>query len=70
MMVVTMVATTASATAAAAITRGMAAAAAMSGESRVRTANQGDPNDREKNRDPKNQCSIHPRILQLTGNLA
>jgi hypothetical protein len=48
----------------------MAAAAAMSGQSRVGTADQGNPNDREKDRDPKNQCSIHPRILQLTGNLA
>ncbi len=43
----------------------MAAAAAMSRDSFARTADEGDSNDREKNRDAENQCSIHPRILQL-----
>jgi hypothetical protein len=42
----------------------------MAGQSLIGTADQGDSNDREKDRDPENQCAIHPRILQLTGTLA
>lgn len=64
MMTVMVAATAATASAATAITGGMAAAAAMASQSLIRTADQGDPDDREKDRDPKNQCAIHPRILQ------
>jgi opacity protein-like surface antigen len=63
-MMATTAATAAAIATAATVTR-MAAAAAMAGHSLVGTADQGDPDDREKDRDPKNQCAIHPRILQL-----
>jgi hypothetical protein len=42
-----------------------AAMAAMTGLSRLLTAQQGDADDREKHRDPKYHSAIHPRILQL-----
>jgi hypothetical protein len=29
----------------------------------VLTTHEGDADDREENRDPKNQCTIHPQIL-------
>jgi hypothetical protein len=47
----------------------IAAVATVTGDGLAVTAQKGDANHREKNRDAKNQCSIHPRILQ-TSNLA
>jgi hypothetical protein len=48
----------------------MAAAAAMTSDGLVGTADEGDSDDRDKHREAEKQCPIHPRILQLTGNLA
>jgi hypothetical protein len=42
----------------------VAAVATVTGHGLAVTAQQGDANHREENRDAKNQCSIHPRILQ------
>jgi len=67
MVMAMMAATAATATT---VTRAMAATAAVAGQCLVGTADQGNSNDREKDRDPENQCAIHPRILQLTGTLA
>jgi hypothetical protein len=47
----------------------VAAVATVTGDGLAVTADKGDANHREENRDAKNQCSIHPRILQ-TSNLA
>jgi hypothetical protein len=47
----------------------MTAVATVTGHGLAVTAHQGDADNREENRDAKNQCSIHPRILQ-TSNLA
>jgi hypothetical protein len=55
----TAVATTAAATA--------ATVAAVTSQNLVVTAHQGDADDREENRDPENQCTIHPKNLQQTG---
>jgi hypothetical protein len=63
-------ATAATAAAATTTVTRMAATAAVASQCLVGTASQGDANDREKDRDPENQCAIHPRILQLTGTLA
>ncbi len=41
-----------------------AAIAAVSGHDLVLTADQGDADHREENRDAKNQCTIHPKFLQ------
>ena len=40
------------------------AIAAVTGQNLVLTAHQGDADDREKNRDAKQQCTIHPKFLQ------
>ena len=48
----------------------VAAATAVTGHRLVGTADEGDSDDREKHRDAENQCSIHPRILQTSSNLA
>jgi hypothetical protein len=49
----------------------MAAVAAMTGDSRLLTAQQGDADNRDENRDSHNQSAVHPRILQQkTGTLA
>lgn len=45
----------------------MAAVATVASDGLLLTANQGDTNDRDKKRDPKNKSAIHPRILQRTG---
>jgi hypothetical protein len=47
----------------------MTAVATVTGHGLAVTAHEGDADNREKNRDAKNQCSIHPRILQ-NSNLA
>jgi hypothetical protein len=41
--------------------------AAVAGDSSLLTAQHGDADDREKNRDGKNQRAIHPKLLQLQG---
>ncbi|HTU25904.1 MAG TPA: hypothetical protein VMF30_10935 [Pirellulales bacterium] len=52
----------------AAITRAARAAmATMTGHSRFLTADQGDADDREEDRDAKDKHTIHPKILQVTG---
>lgn len=43
--------------------------ATVTGDGLTVTAQQGDADNREENRDAQKQCSIHPRILQ-TSNLA
>ena len=43
---------------------GTAAVTTVTGLSLLLTAYQGETNDREKQRDPKKQCTIHTRILQ------
>jgi hypothetical protein len=48
----------------------VATAAAVTGHCLVSAADEGDADDREKHRDAENQCSIHPRILQTSSNLA
>jgi len=53
----------------AAYTTAVAAVATVTGDGLAVTAQKGDADNREKDRDAKNQCSIHPRILQ-TGSLA
>ncbi len=42
----------------------IAAIAAMAGHDLVFTAQEGDADHREENRDAKHQCSIHPKFLQ------
>jgi hypothetical protein len=68
-MTTTAVSRTKAATVAGAYATTIAAMATMTGHGRAVTAQQGDADNREENRDAKNQCSIHPRILQ-TSNLA
>jgi hypothetical protein len=60
---VTMVATAVATTAA--VAAGVTSTAAVTSDRRTRTADQGDSDDREKDRESNNQCAIHPRILQL-----
>jgi hypothetical protein len=45
-------------------TAAIAAIAAMAGHDLVFTAQEGDADHREENRDAKHQCSIHPKFLQ------
>jgi uncharacterized membrane protein len=61
MMMVTMAATAVATTIAAAVT----STAAVTGDRRAGAADQGNSDDREKDRESNNQCAIHPRILQL-----
>ena len=65
----TAVAAVAGADATAAITASasMATVAAVAGHCLALTAQKGDANHREKDRDAQNQCSIHPGFLQETG---
>jgi len=42
----------------------VAAMRPMAGVGRCLTAHQGDPNDREKDRDPESQRTVHPLVLQ------
>jgi len=53
-------------TAAVATVATMASMATVAGNSRLLTAQQGDADDRDENRDPQNQSAVHPRILQKT----
>jgi hypothetical protein len=46
----------------------MATMATVAGNSRLLTTQQGDADDRDKNRDAHNQSAVHPRILQKTKN--
>jgi hypothetical protein len=59
------VATTAAAIAAAAVTR--ATVAAVAGHSLLLTADEGDPDDCEEDRNPKSQSTIHPFPPHKTG---
>jgi hypothetical protein len=62
MMMVTMAATAVATTT---ITTGVTSTAAVTGDRRAGAADQGNSDDREKDRESNNQCAIHPRILQL-----
>ena len=42
----------------------VATMATMAGDCNVLTAQEGDAQDRDEDRDTENQCTIHPRILQ------
>ena len=42
-------------------------AAVASHDSIALTADEGDADDREKDRDAQNQCTIHPKFLHKTG---
>jgi hypothetical protein len=65
-MMATMMATTTAATAIAAVAAVAAAAATMTeGHRLVVTAQEGDADDREENRETENNNTIHPQILQL-----
>jgi len=65
-MMATMMATTTAATAIAAVAAVAAAAATMTeGHRLVVTAQEGDADDREENRETKNNNTVHPQILQL-----
>jgi hypothetical protein len=66
-MMATMMATTtaASATAIAAAAIAAAAATMTEGHRLVVTAQQGDADDREENRETENNNTVHPQILQL-----
>ena len=46
-----------------------AATAMMARFGNILTAHEGQSNDREENRDPKNQRAIHPRVLQKYRNV-
>jgi hypothetical protein len=69
-MMPTAVATTAisdhTAASAAIATDSIAAVATVTGDGLVFTAQHGDADNREENRDAQNQCTIHPRILQTS----
>jgi hypothetical protein len=65
MATTTVAVATAAAAASTTITRAATATmATMAGDSRLLTTQEGDADDRDKNRDPHNQSAVHPRILQ------
>jgi hypothetical protein len=68
-MAATMTTTTTAAPAAIAAATGVAAATTQASEDKGRslllTAHQGNPNQREKHRESKNNDTVHPQILQL-----
>jgi hypothetical protein len=59
------IATASRGTAAIATATTVATVATVTGNRQLLTAQEGDPDDREENRDPQHESTIHPEILQL-----